>query len=211
MIPFVAVAGGGGGGGSFTIYEGENLTPAGGFSGDPATKKTALLARLTVSGVDSMESGHTDFDTMNGATISANGITGTFTTDVNNIFTESLTAGGLYATHGTFFALIGGDGFDPTTDITFSAPVASFWFEMTDAGDFEGQVSVKLNKTGGGSNTYNVTHTKASDKSGTLVFWGFVDSTGQTYDSVVLDVSNNDDAIGIDRWGMATYAQIGVI
>lgn len=206
VINIIPSAGGGGGLGPI-IYEGENLTPAGGFSGAPATAKAALLARLTVSGTDSMESGHADFDTLNGATISANGVTGTITTDVNNIFTNSLTTGGLYATHGTFFALIGGDGFDPTTTIAFSTPVAAFWFEMTDAGDFLGQVTVKVNKTGGGSVTYNVTHTKDSGKSGTLVFWGIVDDT-DTYDSMVLDVSNNDDTIGIDRWGMATHAQL---
>lgn len=97
------------------------------------------------------------------------------------------------------------DSTNPTI-FTFATPIAFFGFYGTDFGDFLANITLTLHKTGGGTVDFPVP-VVATD--GNLTFWGFVDTTGTTYDMIVMsnDLPAPDpddrDLLGLDdiTWG----------
>lgn len=221
-IPFLGGAfGGGGPPGGFTWYYG--LYEAGGVmsSGNAATDaRDDFVAALTVGvefedfegnapGGDPWESSASLLAT----SITKNGVAMTFendattATDNNGRFsTSDSTALVLFAE-----ASLLNDGVTDTfVRLTFSPPVAFFGCYLTDVGDFSSGdiVYIEVDRTGGGMETHNITDAEYAN--GNLVFIGFTDTGGDTYDEVRIRVHQwsgggaaETDGIGIDDiyWG----------
>lgn len=96
--------------------------------------------------------------------------------------------------------------------INFSAPVSALGFYGTDIGDFGGQLSLSLTPTGGGAPVIlNVNSNDAlgnpgtgagSDQDGAVLYFGFIDTTGQGYSSITF----NDNLSGIDAFGFDNFS-----
>jgi hypothetical protein len=209
-IPFIAAAGGGGGLLGLVWYEAEDTVPALAVTAVPSAKRDEFAARLSVSGVETFdgtfffEGVEYPFESaifMNGLSVVVNGVSCTF--DAGQI--EPATAGRFNTTSGgSLYVQIGG----ATTmlSLAFDVPIAAFGTYLTDVGDFDGQVSMVLHKSGGGTITHDIDHT-ISGPSGGLMFVGFVDDT-DTYTQVDYIASNTAEAIGIDDMRIATAAQL---
>lgn len=226
-IAYIAAAGGGGG--ILHIFDEKNQSvspvPPTTLPDPPAQAHTDLMALLTVSGEEDFESytnGHL-FD-VDITSLSVNGISAAISVDppgasglglIGQI--EISTANGRYNTtpisggtkYWKFDAFV--DEGAPTyvyAILTFSTPIAAFWFYATDAGDFDATLEVTMHKTGGGTDVY-VPDMPAGAADGALNFFGIVDDRGTvTYDAVWIRRTNSTDVIGLDGMGWATAAQI---
>ncbi len=176
----------------------------------PTTERATFLARLTVSGSEGFES-TSSFDPMDSHAFSTNGVTATISTPFPGALFVDTAFDGLFNTTpgGVMYGQMGfDDGFGGLAPVvfTFSTPIAAFGCYFTDIGDFGGNLTITLNKTGGGTVVYPVPN--ISGTSGWLAFWGFVDNTSQTYDSIEMISDDTAEAIAIDDVVMATFAQI---
>ena len=183
------------------VYEAENASPSETVTGAPVTARADFMARLTVSGVEDFES-YTEFDPIYALATTINGTSATFST--TSFPFQILTT----TFDGQFNTTSGGDAYAqvvPLT-ITFGAPIAAFGAYFTDPGDFGGQVTVTLNRTGGGTQVIDITHA-ISGPSGNLVFWGFVDDA-ETYDSLTITSDEPSESAGMDDIVVATAAQL---
>jgi hypothetical protein len=121
----------------------------------------------------------------------------------DNISTTAASSGsGRFATSGTnFFSTA------DTFTVNFSSPIDAFGFYGTDIGDDGGQLSVTLTKVGGGTVTLAVPNT-IGDPNGSLLFFGFTDST-TSYTSITI----GDSAPGVDVFGFddLTIGQVAVV
>ena len=212
-MPFVAfIESSGGGGGPDPLglvwYEAEDQFPEDAVTAIPAAKRAEFMARLSVSGSEGFESApHEPGYSMNGESITVNGVVATFSSGVIEgvdplFWTEGdpLNVAGRFNTTAPGFPdayrwLAFGAALTMTS-ITFSTPVAALGFFATDMGDFSGQVSMVLHKSGGGTVTKNLSHTVNGD-SGSLMFVGFVDDT-DTYTQVDILATTTAEYIGID-------------
>jgi hypothetical protein len=205
-------AGGGGGPTGLVFYFAEVLpSPAESLQAPPTTERATFMARLTVSGSEGWESGVSLGDPMDAYAFTTNGVTATIGAASAGATFVDAAFDGLFNTTpgGTFYAQMSFDdgfgGFVPVT-FTFSTPVAAFGCYLTDIGDFGGDLTVTLNKTGGGTVVHSVPST--SGTTGWLAFWGFVDDSSQTYDSIEMVSNDVSEAIAIDDVVMATFAQL---
>ena len=210
-IPFISTSGSGGGGLLGLVwYEAEDTTPALAVTAVPSAKRDEFIARLSVSGVETFdgtfffEGDEYPFEgglSVAGISVVVNGVTATF--DQGDI--QANLAGRFNTTSGGSLHLDIGSALTMLS-ISFDTPVAAFGSYLTDVGDFEGQVSMVLHKSGGGTITHDIDHTLAGP-SGGLMFVGFVDDT-DTYTQVDYIASNTAEAIGIDDMRIATQAQL---
>jgi hypothetical protein len=185
------------------VYFGERTSSGLPTSGAAQTARDAFMARLSVSGViDFDDDGFTEFDTLDGAALSCNGVTATFSTVEYGPSVIMTSSGGLYPISGTAYAQM----YLCPTVMVFDTAVAAFGFWMTDAGDESGRVSVVLTKSGGGTDTYEIAHSLPAS-AGYLCFWGVV-VTDRTYTQASIEISDPDEAIGVDDIVLATSAQL---
>ena len=184
-------------------FFGENLSPAGSVSGDPATAQTNFLATLA-GGV-----GTEDFESFTvGASnppLTFPGSSGSITATLAGSGTVDGSPGaGRFATSGSNF-LETGSGGDFT--LTFSSAISAFGFFGTDIGDFNNGLNLDLTKSGGGVETLVVGNTVGANN-GSLLFFGFID-TAQSYTSIAF---NNDpgsvDVFGFDDMTIGDAGQI---
>ena len=94
---------------------------------------------------------------------------------------------------------------NPSVTFAFGTPVAAFGAYFTDAGEsiwINAIVEARLHKFGGGTVLSDVN--TVTGISGTLVFWGFTDTTGDTYTQIDLTLKRPGggafeiDPLGID-------------
>lgn len=202
---------------AFTVYEAEDTAPGGVVTSGPAAARSAFMARLTVSGVIDWES-YSDETVLTSLTPACNGVTLTLSdpAEFGNVVQADAYQGIFNTTSGgSKFAQItcaydDGNLADFDFRIDFSTAIAAFGAYITDPGDYGGQFQMVLEKSGGGTTAVDITHT-VGGASGNLVFWGFVDDTGQTYTALTIRVSNGNttpDAIALDDVVVATAAQL---
>lgn len=184
-----------------TTYFGENTSPGGTVSGAPLTARNSFLAALA-GGV-----GTEDFESFPDGTgtplaLTFPGSTGSITATLNgsgaiNQFSKCC---GRFATSGTQIWET-----DQAFSIDFSSPVAAFGFYATDIGDFDGTMSLTL--TGGGTTGLTIPHT-VNGPNGSLLFFGFTD-TSQTYTSVAFgNTSGGSDVFGFDDMTIGDLQQV---
>lgn len=211
-MPFVAFIESSGGGGPAPVglvwFEAEDQFPSNSVTTVPAAKRAEFMARLSVSGSEGFESSPYEPGlSMDGESIVVNGATATFSKGViNGVSPDFWSEGDPISVAGRFNTTAPGfpDAYRwlefgsalTMTEITFGAPIAAFGFYATDMGDFSGQVSMVLHKSGGGTVTKNLSHT-VNGASGSLMFVGFVDDT-DTYTQVDILASTTAEGIGID-------------
>lgn len=175
------------------IYFGENQTPGGTVSGDPATARAAFLGGLVgVSNVDfeafAVGTGtplNLDF-TGSGGTITAtlDGTSGGSVNDDTGFGRFNTSAGGAR------YWEVSGD-----FTISFSQAISAFGFYGTDIGDFDGRITLGL--AGGGAVDLVVPNT-INGANGALLFFGFIDPT-QSYTSITFgNTAAGSDVFGFD-------------
>jgi hypothetical protein len=197
----------------YTVYEGENTSPGATAAGDPVTARTLFMARLTGITVEDFESYPITGvgSRFLGRAVTRNGSTATITrtgaTPTEYVVRDA-------DANGRFNTTVGGENFLNTCTtrpgvpmvISFSTPIAVFGLYLTDLGDFLGQISIELDKVGGGTVSLDIGHTIGAP-SGSLYFWGFVDQI-DTYSQIRITCSTADDVFGIDDWVWATASYI---
>lgn len=209
LIAGSAIVAGEAGGPTFTIYTSHVQDPEETVIAPPSDTRLELLAQLSVSGEESFEVAEAQF--LDGYVGSANGIDATFDAPSTNSLIFEGPFDGLFATDGTDYAVLADNqGAGEGVTITFSEPVAAWWSYFTDIGDFADGVTVQitLNKTGGGTQGPYTLEPEWPATPGALTFWGFVDTGLNTYDSLVIRISDAAEAVGMDQMGMATFAQL---
>lgn len=213
-----ALSGGGGGPSGLTWFEAEDQMPDDAVTAGPAAERAAFMAALTVSGSEGFEGApYEPGYSMVGEAIAVNGVTATFSAgSIEGIDPDFWTEGDPINIAGRFnttapgfpyaFRWLGFGSALTMTSITFSTPVAAFGCYATDMGDFSGQVSLVLHKSGGGTVSHDIAHTVNGD-SGSLMFVGFVDDT-DTYTQIDVLATTTAEFIGIDDIVIATPAQL---
>lgn len=126
------------------------------------------------------------------------------TSRTENIFNQSGTIPGRFNTTNAIEALQAGTWFQSAASflITFNAPAKAFCTYITDACDFDGTLSVTLNKTSGGTTLIDLPLQKLGN--GGLAFFGFYDPI-ETYSSIqfsIVQVGGETDIIGFDDMGV---------
>lgn len=186
-------------------YFGENLNPGAAVSGDPLTARTAFLSALS-GGI-----GTENFEGVSGSApiaLSFPGSTGSITATLNgDADIQSGPNAGRFATSGSRYVETdsGGD-----FSIGFSSPISAFGFYGTDIGDFGNQLVLRLTASGGGTVDLNVGNTLGSSgsTSGSLLFFGFVD-TMDAYTSIAfLNIPGSADVFGFDDMTIGDLQQI---
>lgn len=191
------------------IYFGEANPAAPPFTvaGAPVTARSAFLA--TLSGVSS-ESFETFALGADPASLTFNGSAGLITaTLLGDGIIENNAGGagsggnafGRFATHGTqYYETNSGFG------MTFSEAVGAFGFYGTDIGDFSGQLTITLVRSGGGSQTLTVNHSNPS-QNGALLFWGVTDAANP-FTGVQFATTNGTDFFGFDQMVVGDPRQV---
>lgn len=184
-------------------FFGENLTPGGTVSGDPATARASFLAGLA-GGV-----GTEDFEGFSPGdatplALSFPGSSGAITATLSGPGTDIDTGGaGRFPTSGSQYVETPGGG-DFT--IAFSAPIAAFGFYGTDLGDVSNDLVITLTDTD--SNETSFTIDTAGSPSGSLIFWGFIDSM-TSYTMIEFDnVPGSGDVFGFDDMTIGDAGQV---
>jgi hypothetical protein len=186
---------------ALTIYFGENLLPADSVFGDPLTKRTEFLARLTGVGSEGFEG----FDA--GAepplTLTFSGSAGDIEATITgggSVFQTPSIAGRFNTTGATVGPVAGKWWYvdDVGTDfkITFDTPISAFGFYGTDIGDFNGQITIDLLGPGDVVLESLIVDNTVNGPSGALLFWGFID-TSVSYSAIRF----GNTAAGIDQFG----------
>lgn len=192
------------------VYFGENLAPGGTVSGSPVTARNNFLAGLTGVGSENFES--TAAGTTPPLALAFPGSSGSITATITSASggvcsTASGTVGGIGCNGFGRFPTSGTNWYH-TTDvftITFSNPIAAFGFYGTDIGDFTGQITATLN----GGTTVSLTIPSTVDApNGSLLFWGFIDST-DSYTSLQFgNTASGTDVFGFDDLVIGDRGQV---
>ena len=193
VFPFAAQA-------APTIYFGENLSPAGGVSGDPVSARNAFLAALT-AGVSTE-----DFES---ETVGAASVPLTFVGGLGTI-NGTLSGGGAirdasvtgtYATSGVQFY---DNQFDAFT-ISFATQIAAFGFYGTDIGDVQQALEITLDKGLASERVFTVANTIGAPNA-SLLFWGITD-TANPFTTVTFAQSGGD-RFGFDDLTVGDIKQV---
>ncbi len=183
-----------------TVYFGENQNPGGSVSGDPATARAEFLSQLTgvgSEGFESFEANASPPPRVASFVGSSGNVTATLSGGSIGVVDASLDTG-----FGRFNTTPGGSKWwlaDTGLTIDFDTPVAAFGFYGTDIGDFAGQLTVTLTSVASEISTLTVPHT-ISGADGSLLFWGFVDTSTQ-----YTRVSFGNTAAGFDGFGFDDF------
>lgn len=120
-------------------------------------------------------------------------------------------SGGRYPTSGSqFYQATSAAGGASTFNITFASAVGAFGFYGTDIGDFGSQVSLLFTLVGGGTQSwtlpYVATNGNGTLRDGSLLFAGFINTTGFT--SVSFRGTDSDDVFGFDDMTIGSIEQV---
>ena len=189
---------------------GENQAPGQRTVGAPATARAAFLANLTAGvGTETFETRTT------GATaplpIAFPGSSGNITATIggSGIVFQSPSRAGRFNTTGASAAPVAGKWWQVsgTFDITFDLAISAFGFYGTDIGDFGGRVTITLTDVDNNLTLLNIDNTIGATD-GSLLFWGFVDTT-KAYKKISFGNTSADDVFGFDDMVIGDRQQIG--
>jgi hypothetical protein len=187
------------------VYFGENQSPSALVSGAPVTARSQFLSAL--SGVSS--EGFEGFlpGTVSPLTL---GFAGSGGSTLNATLTGDGSIVDLAVTSGRFNTTTGGSKWWEVSGaftLNFSTAISAFGFYGTDIGDFNGQVTVDLLDTTGGHTVLTVQNT-VNGASGSLLFWGFVDSA-KSYSQITFGNTNSrTDFFGFDDMVIGDIRQV---
>lgn len=200
--------------GSFSTYFGENQSPAQAVSGLPAIRRAEFMARMagTVTSYGFEERSNGDVGPFN---FTFGAPSGTFPCTITAPGTGSVVSS---ATSGRFNTTSGGTNYWRANEtaaagailtLTFSTPIAAFGFYGTDVGDFGGALTIKIRNSSTSATTALVVGNTINSASGSLLFYGFVDTTGTTYNQIVFTSNGvTADFFGFDDLVAALPAQV---
>lgn len=192
-----------------TVYFGEAnpASPPFTVSGAPVTARNAFLSVL--SGVSS-ESFETFALGATPASLSFTGSAGNITATLAGSGIIENNAGGAGSGGNAFgrFATQGSQYYETNSNFgaTFSTAVSAFGFYATDVGDFSGQLTITLVRSGGGSETLTVNHSNPS-QNGALLFWGVTD-VANPFTGVQFSTTNGTDFFGFDQMVVGDPRQV---
>lgn len=183
---------------------GENTTPAFGVSGNPVTARNAFMSNLT--GV-----GNQDFESLTGSAPLSLAFPGANTPTI----TATLTGAGTVVnnpgnTNGRYNTTTGGSKWWDTSgffQLDFSSPISAFGFYGTDVGDFGGRVTLTLTDTNNVVTTLTVNNTVGA-ANGSLLFYGFIDTTTAYKRIVFGNTSFDTDGFGFDNMVVGDSGQL---
>ena len=191
------------------VFSGENQAPGQRTVGAPATARAAFLANLTGGvGTETFETRTT------GATaplpIAFPGSSGNITATIggSGIVFQSPSVDGRFNTTGASAAPVAGKWWEPdgTFEITFYLAISAFGFYGTDIGDFGGRVTITLTDVDNNLTLLNIDNTIGATD-GSLLFWGFVDTT-KAYTKISFGNTSIDDVFGFDDMVIGDRQQI---
>jgi hypothetical protein len=198
------------------IFFGENQTPGLRVQGDPLTARNAFAAMLTGVGQETFE-GFADGDNAP-LSISFPGSAGNITATIAAGSAGEITAiaagansAGRFNTTGAEAAPAAGKTWvsEGSFVIDFDKAIAAFGFYGTDIGDFDGQVTVKLENTAT-SDVENLTiNNTINGNNASLLFWGFID-LGKSYNRITFgNTQAGTDFFGFDDMIVGDRGQVG--
>ena len=194
------------------VFFGENQAPGQRTVGAPATARASFVSNLT-GGV-----GTETFETRTaGATaplpIAFPGSSGNITATIagTGVVFQSPSTAGRFNTTGASAAPVAGKWWqvNGAFDITFDVAISAFGFYGTDIGDFNGQVTITLTDVDNNVTLLNTGNTIGATD-GSLLFWGFVDTT-KAYTKISFGNTSTDgtDVFGFDDMVIGDRQQIG--
>ena len=198
-------------------YFGENQTPGGAVGGAPAAARTGFLSQLTGVSNEGFESltvgtaaplnlSFAGSTVSLAATLTGSGVVSNATRvdDTPNFGRFNTTLGGSnwWRASGSF-------------TITFASAISAFGFYGTDIGDFDGTLTVDLTDNAATPTTTTLTvPATVNGANGSLLFWGFVDTT-TAYTSITFKVRQNNpldtttfDVFGFDDMVIGDLGQV---
>lgn len=187
------------------VFFGENQSPGGNVSGNPATARASFLSSLTgVSneGFEGFTSG--DVPPLNLSFAGSGSSLSAFLTGAGTILPTVNTGADRFNTTpgGDTWFDVGG-----LFAIDFSTAISAFGFYGTDVGDFDGQLTILLTDINDVGTQLTVPNT-INGNNGSLLFWGFIDTTN-SYKRV--SFGNNvgpNDFFGFDDMVIGDQRQI---
>lgn len=182
---------------ALTIFTGENQTPGEVVSGEPVAARNSFLSKLSGVGTETFETlpvgaeGPLDLSFPGStstivATLTGEGIVFPTPSSAGRFNTTGATAN---PTAGQWWSVEG------SFSLTFDQAISAFGFYGTDVGDFNGRLLITLTDTDDLTTELEVEHT-INGADGSLLFWGFVDTT-KAYKRI--DFGNT--AEGVDFFG----------
>jgi hypothetical protein len=185
-----------------TIYFGENTLPSGTVSGDPETARNAFLAALSAGVSTENFDGFADGVAPSSLTFSGSAGTIDATIAAGSGLVTGAPCCGRFATSGSSL-------FDVSDSflITFNSPIAAFGFYGTDIGDFSGQVTITLLRSGQPDETLTVPNT-INGPDGSLLFYGLIDSANPFTGLTFGNTSAGNDYFGFDDLTVGDVNQV---
>jgi PEP-CTERM motif len=162
--------------------------------------QTQFLSNIIGAQVETFES-FASLTSLNGAGITVNFGATTATMQGSNALSEvrGVNGNGRFAVSGTKYVNCAlGD----TCTLTFSAPQVAFGFFGTDIGDFNGQLTLRLD----GVDLINVPH-MVSGPDGTGLYFGIID-TANSFTTIEFLNSGSGDSFGFDSFTIGSIEQI---
>ncbi|MCE2917243.1 MAG: hypothetical protein LW768_17105 [Rubrivivax sp.] len=191
--------------GEFSSFFGFTPIPGGSITGDAKTKRDAFAANLLNQSTYGFEGTNVGFPF---TSFTATGTYGEKTFDLDpddRLLANNNPAAGRFATDGQAWAEMRSS----TMTWDFSAnPLHALGFFMSDLGDFETDIVFTLYAVDGTQKVFNISgELNGQAPSGGLAFFGFTDSTGASYNRLMVSADLRNDAFGID--GVVTGAVRG--
>lgn len=188
-------------------FFGEDLSPGGVVApgGAPATAQADFLATLSGTGTEDFEG--FDFGDVAPINLSFPGSTGTITATLSGGGTDINvdTGAGRFATSGTkAVETAAGGGFV----ISFDSPISAFGFFGTDVGDFNNALELSLTPAGGGAAVPLAVGNTVGAPSGSLLYFGFVDTSASYTQIAFLNNPGSSDVFGFDDMTIGDVQQI---
>lgn len=117
-----------------------------------------------------------------------------------NVNQPNTNGSGRYSINGTKFWEVSGN-----FELTFNAPIAAFGFTATDIGDFNGQVTLLLHLTGGGTTLINIGNAFGgggnSNLDGSALFFGLIKDEGD-----IEKITFGNTAAGVDVFAFDEFS-----
>lgn len=194
------------------VYFGENLTPGSTVSGSPVTARNNFLADLVGVGSENFEGTAAGTTPPLALTFpgSSGSITATIASASGGVCSTATGAVGGISCNGLGRFPTSGTNWYHTNDvftITFSNPIAAFGFYGTDIGDFDGQVTATLN---GGTTVSLTIPNMINAPDGSLLFWGFIDSTNSYTSLQFGNTASGSDVFGFDDLVIGDRGQVAI-
>lgn len=196
--------------GGFTIFSGIAVpVPPLTVQGNAQIAQQEFTSYATIDNPETFES-FAVTDNLDGIPLTSNG----------HVFTSETFGGGFVELNtgaGRFNTTPGGAnyyspiGLSDTFELALPAGIVGFGFYGTDFGDFAVAPTppswvIRLTDDLANTATYNLPHNL---QNGSLMFWGFIDTTGRTYTNIVIEkVDPGGDIVGVDDIRLLSAAQI---